>query len=277
MILLNEIAGKVNEELGISNEVTDAVNHLISLVANDIRRLPTQHDYFKSGKIKNAEFFGKKCTLTYNVLYVSTRNAARYARTPGNIPGYYDEFDNVFHTTLFYLGDEHKYVDFKGVTQHEMEHFFQLVKTGKTTFLNPEQNEMYFKGANLLRESDYGKHVVGLLIYYSCRFEETAFVNTLYRMIMNQPNDDPISVVKSTSFYNNIMVLKRAVSYCDQSNITNKGKQIEAACRSEFGKSLNWFVKLTNKTVKRYMRGFGRAITKAKLDLERANNGENEA
>ena len=277
MTLFNEIVQKVNEELGVSNEVSDAVNYLISLVANDVKRPPTSRDSFKRGEIKNVEFFGKKCTLTYDVLFVRKRDIARYVQAPTSTPGYYDEKKNVFHTTLYYIGDEQQYVDYGGVTQHEMEHFYQLVKTGKETFLNQEQDKLYYKAVGMMHSYNYGERIVGLLIYFSCRYEEAAFLNTFYKAIMNRPNDEPIYVIKDSYAYQCIREIKFALKDVTSAKVPYYKSQVEAACKKTVGKDINWFINTANKTVKRYMRCFGRAITKAKLDLERANNGENEA
>ena len=259
MELFEEIVMAVNEELGISDVVTNTTNEIISLISKDGKKKPLFKNK-KNGEIKGFNLFGKKILIKYALYFVDSIDDIKKLKIAWS--GSYNDTTRTLETTVVYCKKENKYIDYVGSTQHEVEHAYQTSKTRKSLVSKNSTGKMYMKAKSLMRTNEYAKQVVGYTIYYACKFEKDAYENSVYKMISDNWEKDPIEILKGTTIYQNLKIIS------NQANMVSPGweQTIENICVKEFGRHFKWWQNLAKKTVSGYMRKFGKMIAKVEKD-----------
>lgn len=257
MELFEQIVQAVNEELGISDLVSQTTDNLISMVD---KRIAKNSEGQQQGEIKGVSLFGVKVDVQYTVFVVKTAKDAESVKCLW--PGRYSEFHKVLIITLVYIMDEDRFVDFAGTAQHELEHVYQSEIIKKSLISAPKTKKIYKAATNLMKRGGYNEQIVGYSVYYANKFERDAYENSLYRTIMDNPTQDPLEVVKRTTLYNNLRIINNQLE-----NITPYLTQlIENICMDNFGKHFNWWKNLTKKMISNYLTKIGKVIAKAEKD-----------
>ena len=260
MELFEEIVMAVNEELGISDLVTQTSNNIISMIAQKSGRKLSAGNQ-KSGSINGVNIFGKKIDIYYTVFFVKSIDDVNTINCIWS-GGYNDDL-NRLTTTIVYVEDENRYVDYTGTTQHELEHIYQTVKAKKNLLSVPKTTKIYVAAKNLMRSKDFFEQVVGYSVYYANKFERDGYANTYYRMILDDPKRPPIEIIKETSVFKNLKIINDVIDR----NTPYAIQAIENICMGRFGKHFNWWKNLSKRTISNYFTKVGKVI--AKIEKER--------
>lgn len=267
--LLTEIKEKLYEELGVADIVSTASSNLLSEIIKHSKTVPSGKygiQRFKHGEF-NYLFENNTINVFYDLYYMSTYDDIKYS-IPSNRGTSNKINNNVYKlkVTIVYIRDINKYIDVNGNIQHELEHIYQMIKSGKN-LLSKSGSRILYRNAEILRGfSDIYSKIVGTVIYYACKFEKDAFANAIYKQIIDNPNVNPYETLKSTITYQNINIIKQRV--LDTEIYKDKYANI---VKIYFSKNYQWFYNLANKVVKTYINKIGKVYAKAFNDLNKKN------
>lgn len=256
--LITEIKKSINEELGISKMVTNETNSLISTIINDSKKQPKQNN-MKNG-LFDTMVFGVPISVQYQIFYVNSYQDIKTLNivNPGTLTD-----DNFIVTTLCYIKDQNKYIDYDGSTQHELQHLYQELMSGKDLLENPKIKNMYTTAIKLAKSTNAFEKFVGFTIYYGSKFEKDAFMNEMYKQIMDNWQINPFETIKKNVVYKNVNTIKNVID-----NLTEYQKtKLQETVKFYFNKNLNWFITIANKIVKTYTNKIGKIIIKAQNDI----------
>lgn len=260
MNLFEQIVMAVNEELGISNLVTETANNIISMIVQKSGRKLASGDY-KSGSIGGVNIFGKKIDVYYTVYYVKSINDVRSIKCTW--PGGFNDDLNRLQTTIVYVEDEDRYIDYTGTTQHEVEHIYQTAKNKKNLIAAPKTKKIYVAAKNLMSSRDFFEQVVGYSVYYANKFEGDGYANTYYKMISDDSSRPPMEIVQETTVFKNLKIIENVV----ERDTPYARQAIENVCMDKFGKHFNWWRNLAKRMLSNYFTKIGKVI--AKVEKER--------
>ena len=260
--LLSEIREVVKEELGISTDVSRYTREIFKDIITDAKMNGVYvRRYIKAGKFFHT-IDGFIINIDYNIIYLNNMNELDPSDCAGETKFIPPKYFNL-EISLVYDKSRGKYIDLYGNLQHEIEHIYQQIRAGKEPIDRPKTKEMYNTARRLmLNAKTRAEMVVGSAIYYNCRFEQDAYANDIYKMIMDNPDDNPYEVLKNSVSYYNVNYIRRAVLVGDNSSV------LEPVVKEYFGKSYSWFHRLTKHMVSEYMRRVGKALAKALKDIE---------
>lgn len=256
--LITEIKKSINEELGISKMVTNETNSLISTIINDSKKQPKQNN-MKNG-LFDTMVFGVPISVQYQIFYVNSYQDIKTLNivNPGTLTD-----DNFIVTTLCYIKDQNKYIDYDGSTQHELQHLYQELMSGKDLLENPKIKNIYTTAIKLAKSTNAFEKFVGFTIYYGSKFEKDAFMNEMYKQIMDNWQINPFETIKKNVVYKNVNTIKNVID-----NLTEYQKtKLQETVKFYFNKNLNWFITIANKIVKTYTNKIGKIIIKAQNDI----------
>ena len=266
---LREIKEVVKEELGVSDEVKKHVEGIFRDIIMDAKL----NGVNEKPNIKTGEFFyqvGKTMVkVIYKVIYLNNMNELDQddyvANTDFLSPKSFE-----LTTTLIYDRSQNKYVDFDGSLQHEFEHLYQEMRAGKPFLIKDKSRDIYEKAIELtMTATKKSEKIVGYAVYYNSKFEQDAYANDIYKMMMDNRCDNPYSVLKNSDTYRNVNYIKGVV--LDKDNSAIFGPIVE----KHFGKTYNWFYRLTKHMVGEFKKRVGKAYVKALKDIEEQNKENN--
>lgn len=265
--LLIEIKQKLYEELGVADIVSATPSDILSKIIQHSKTIPSGKNSIKRFKHGDFQYIFENNTINiiYDLYYVGTYDDIIYS-IPNNRGTSKKEKNGTFtlKTIIVYVRDINKYVDFNGTLQHEFEHVFQMIKSGKSLLSKRESIKLYNISKQLKSFSNIYCKIVGTVIYYGCKFEKDAFVNGIYKQIMDNPYNNPYETLKTTITYQNINIIKNYVLN------TNKYKEnFSEIVKRYTGKNYNWFYNLANKVVKTYINKIGKVYAKAYNELNK--------
>lgn len=258
MELFEQIVEIVNEELGISNVVKSTTDSIMSAILKDKKGKPLFKNK-RSGVIKRFKLFNKVINIEYDIYFVNDKSEIDQLGI--QIAGYYNDEKKTLKTTLIYIKNENKYLDFDGTLQHEVEHAYQTYKSGKP-LISPKNVTVYAKANSMTNSSDDLVRVVGYTLYYANKFEIDGKINGLYKHILDNWSKPPIEVVKETTLYHNLSTIKYFATANDD-KIKNK---IDYICQAWFGRHYNWWKNIAMKMVSAYMSKIGKVVAKVEKD-----------
>lgn len=260
MNLFEQIVMAVNEELGISSLVITTAKNIVSMIAKDASKNGSLTGQ-KTGKINGVNIFGETIEICYTIYCVTSENA-KLVR-PKWTGGYNSELKRLT-TSVLYLTDKNEFIDLDGTTQHELEHMYQTSLSGKSLINRAGTRKIYVAAKKLMNSGDYFEQIVGYSVYYANKFEQNAYANTIYRMLMDNGVLNPMDYIKETGMYKNIKIIEeqlgRDTKYFVQS--------VENICVSNFGRHYNWWKNLTKKMISSFLTQIGKAIAKYEKDRE---------
>ena len=258
-----EIKNSLYEEMGISKEVTNISNDILSSIIKDSKTIP-YNDIKKHNFIY--EYNGNKIYVDYTLYYVLDEDSINTVIKHDNI-NTFGESDrkskNIYYlkTTVFYQRDINKYVDYNGTIQHEFEHIYQMIKSGKHLLSNVITKDIYTTADYLRHKSDIISKLIGYTIYYNNRFEQDAFANGLYKKIMDNPTSNPYDILQQDVTYKNVLTIKKYILENNTYQTT-----IDTVVQKQFNKTYKWFHKIAENMVKTYIRKMSRTLLKAQND-----------
>jgi hypothetical protein len=268
------------EELGISNDVIALTNKVKSTIGKDYAQnigsntsynvtIPITSNVSVTGFERSivVKFIDTDVNITY---YVIDETLVKHSV----IKTYLQKYNSNFNTktnnlTLFLLGDGKKVLwQYSDATlQHEIEYWYQQHCKGDE-LLNTSHMKKYVFAQHLINSNDPIKRNIGFIYYYSEKIEHSAIMNGLYNKIMGTNAlsmiEKPEDILKDYVHYSNIDTIRNDIISLDKDD---KRKQMFVDTLSEINKSYDSFIKLANRTIDMYIKGFARTVYKAKKDL----------
>ena len=255
MELIEEIKTLVSEELSLSDVVNDTTKNVLSLIIKDSKNCGTK----KTEGELYTNIFGKRIKLIYHIHRVNLERDLLNVSILN--PGYYNESTDTLETTIIYVKEKNRYVDYAGTTRHEIKHIYQTIKSGKPLLFGKSLS-IYKTASDLRKSRDFYTQVVGYTIYYANNFEKDAITSSIYSMIENNPAEDPYELIKNTPYYKNIKIIHDVLE-----NVTEITRQtIENICQKYFGKHFNWWKNIAKKICSGYINRVGKILTKIEKD-----------
>jgi hypothetical protein len=154
----------------------------------------------------------------------------------------------------------------KGILQHELEHVFQKIKTGKNVLyankISKDLNKtLYSHATNVLRSSPSKSSIeekrIAQLIYSHTDFEEDAFVNTLYSNLTDENQEkSKDEIIKASAAFRYYKFGKILLAEIEQQ--PEKYEEII----SQYGFTLQNFLKLYKYYNKRFIMKIGKVLTR---------------
>ena len=268
------------EELGISNDVIALTNKVKSTIGKDYAQhvgtntscnitIPIASNSSVIGFTRSivVKFIDTNINITYYVVDETQVNHS-------DIKTYLQKYNSSFNIKtnnlkLFLLGDGKKiswqYND--ATIQHEIEHWYQQYRKGDE-LLNASHMKKYAFARHLLNSNDPIKRNIGFIYYYSEKIEHSAIMNGLYNKIMGTNAlsmiEKPEDILKDYVHYLNIDAIRNDIISLDTDD---KRKQMFVNVLNEINKNYDSFIKLANRTIDMYIKGFARTVYKTKKDL----------
>lgn len=261
----------IKEELGISNDVNNLVLRIKNLISSKFSKKYIHNVYYR--EIKGFEVFCDSFYIDYdgselNIIFIVLKDEDSATK-------------NLFHNTLtsetsldnsiirLFLTKTGNKIDWNyhsSTLQHEVEHFFQSKKKNGP-FLNKKDFESYKKNIKLIKSDNIYEKIIGYIFYFYIKYEKNAFVNGLYRQIMDESSEyyipKPIEVLKEYGPYITLNTIKRLINEWNENDI----EKVTLILKS-IGKTYESFLKISNNVFKMYAKSFGKVIYKAEKDLK---------
>lgn len=265
----------LDEEYGISREVENAVEDIISMLANmkdgDLITLSTnehRHCPYKFGGIDYT--FINNETVRVNAKFYDFPDENAMAEFKKAFPKEYSgmmtskanhsTFDGKYKINVCVIRVDGKVLPLSyGNIQHELTHVFQRIMSGKRDGL-VKNYDKYKHNINVLKSTtDKYLKKAALIMYYGYSYERDAFVNQLdgeLNAILSNTDDDLDTAIKSTHFYRLFNKMKMHVDTFRNLK-GEKRDAVETALRQEFNCGVDAIIRLGEKTLREYGRGLG--------------------
>ena len=197
----------INEERGISDEVYNAANEVLSLIRRDADMNMNDGNYASAFNgdaqvIRNEfsfDFAGEEISVVYNTyIFPSNDVYNSYKRMYPH---------QIMSATSQYKKDDaqifvvYNYVEGNGYddsicdrVQHELEHLYQEIKKGGTFPRSPLKKRV---NVGLMRRKDKNVFIASFILYCARDYEQDAFANGLYNWLMNG-NGDKNEIVRGS-------------------------------------------------------------------------------
>lgn len=260
----------INEEKGISKELQDITydvyNKLTDIIkSNKISTIHSNDVRYKSGEFCYNNFLGRVIKIKYH--YYNFISADSF-KLKSNKVNYINRTinDNAIEITVYAISGTIQKVNLLEGLVHELEHLYQYNKANKVF----SKSDVYVYALKLKDECEKWTlpYCIGDAIYLSRRFEQDAYVNSLYTRLMNCvfPSDFD-DTLHSGDIYN---ALKRLKFYL---------KEIKS-CKTfpthlqNIGYTHHKFIKECSKAIDNLQRKIARVYNKAKEDFYKENGVE---
>lgn len=269
------------EELGISNDVVTITSKVKSEIGKDYTQnsgvrdedyrwlpLSTSEKILTFHRCISIKFESDTFLIKY---YVVDDGINKNSTIQKYFRKYFSGFDiKANELKLFLIGDGKRIFWQKtdATLQHEIEHWYQQYRKGDD-LINQSHLKKYNKYRDLVKSNDPIKQNIGLIYYYFEKIEHDAIMNGLYNMIMSTNSvsyvDKPENILKEYQHYKNINEIKKIIDSIEKDEVY---KSVFVNALNDINKSFDSFIKVANKVINMYAKGFGRTLYKAKKDLD---------
>lgn len=268
--LINEA---VDEELGISDEVSNLAMKLAVVLEDNVNKVPKTKKspgvFYNVITFPLKNVFGSPLTIkSTNFFFGDTKI---YAGFRGNNPkpnNIYSEKENMLQMNFDFINNKTFPEDFYGAFYHELKHMFQDVKRGSGYKKRPN----YQTAAWGINNKNECIKIVSNIIYYATDRELYAFAGQAYEGIMNLNftngvYDNVRDAVIDTKLYNGYIKLKEGMNYL----IEHENDTLLTTVLKKFGVNFHQIYEHCEWAIKEYAKYIGRVIVKAEKDIEERN------
>ena len=284
--LFQDIRGVVNEELGIHGDVIKISFDIIREIEKQIKVIPKQYfPYIPGVSYRRGDFkytaFGK--TIDIEFRYCNFRDKRYYKKYVNKI----ENFTNGFKlSTLTLRIDIHAISGqiientFSDTVQHELEHFFQEDKIGKSF---SEDNEMY-KVARFSKDyygnvlGDETAKNIGNIMYFTRKCEIEGYVNGLYALLVKNYKEtgyNTSTILETSPIYQGLLELRRNKEWLlKNQNDINVKNFIESIRKKGLNITFEKIIKFADYADREIVKRIGRTIVKAQKDCNQFNDLE---
>lgn len=266
----------LKEELGIANDVNTLVSVLRNQISNDFAKNKNDlHKFYPVGPKCPDNVFNNTIAIKFNQINIKVIYHVLVEPAPEQELSYTKNFkssanNKIFELNLYLTSRNYKinWSKHSETLQHEVEHLYQLYKKGKE-LVPADKLKNYNKLIELTKLNDKNCRVIGYTYYYYTRVEKNAFINGLYRKVMDLyfPGIEfnALEEIKKTPVYKNIQTIKETIQ-------NTQSLSTIAEYLKPFNKSLDSFLRVANTVVNEYTKAFGRLLYKINKDIETERN-----
>lgn len=267
------------EELGISNEVIKITSMIKNEIANDYiqnNNNPENLRWLHLSSNESVSVFKNALTVKFKSTeiiinyYVINRDICEDSTVRKFINTYNSKFDLKTNKLILFLIADKKKIYWNvcsDTLQHEIEHWYQQYRKGNE-LIKFNHLKKYNNHLELINSDNPFKHNIGLIYYYSEKFEHDAIMNGLYNKIMEVNSisfvEKPENILKEFLHYKNIKAIQQIIHLIETDN---KIKNVYFNILKDMNKNFDSFIKLAKHTVLMYIKGFGRTLYKTKKDI----------
>ena len=120
----------------------------------------------------------------------------------------------------------------------------------------------------LRKSDDFLTKIIGFTYYFYNRFEKNAFINGIYREIIDSytpgMNFNTIDLIKKTNLYQYIQLIKDVIN--------DESKHIDLEERlKQNNMSFKSYIRIANTMISEYTKSFGRLLYKLNKDIDELN------
>ena len=266
----------LKEELGISNDVNKIVSQLKSFIGDNYNKNKDNiKKYVKLPNFQNSVFkndFNIKINginIEIHVIYYVLLNPSLNIKNE-YLRKFSSTSESVKYELELYLTAYYDKIDWNkhsATIQHEVEHLYQLFKKEKP-LLSDKQLKSYNKMRALRKSDDFLTKIIGFTYYFYNRFEKNAFINGIYREIIDSytpgMNFNTIDLIKKTNLYQCIQLIKDVIN--------DESKHIDLEERLKQNNiSFKSYIRIANTMISEYTKSFGRLLYKLNKDISELN------
>lgn len=307
--IINEIRKVINEEMGISEEVTEATEYVIKII-NKLLANPQNYTYFDwngdgSSKVFGIEedfpvfVFGKHCIYMY--LRVVVCNSNQELKGLKDVEKYSFMPDASTRLTLhfpivrkkFKKGDTVQIglsgTRIRSTIAHELKHAYQYLSEmeakgnigeyGMVDMNNDEglgnfKERVAYQTSHKIMKQKYTKQIrrIGYLMYYVDKAEITANVQKLYSQTLQDAEDldEALYLIDTSHYVKHIYDIRNLIEQIETGFI---GPRIMKYVEGQYNRPAEWIIKKLRKGEKELLKGLGRVkmlVQKHKWDNSRS-------
>ena len=267
-LVLENIKTAIKEELGIADEVKNLSKNLGNEILNNLTYARKQYNEalklnFKKNSFK-FEIFDEVFTINYTCFFC--RDSNDYLKLRGLLGGKNSYNERMFYLNFAFIYGQVEEKSFYDTIQHEVEHIYQIFKKGDSLISSQTINQLYNISANILTKGTKNEIIykVAQSIYISMDFEQDAFVNGLYSLLLNSGMAlGLMNVFKESDCYAYFKILNQ--NYMDLNN--SYTEENDNLVRKTFGISLKTVLYSLQQAIKRFENKIGKVYIKAHKDL----------
>lgn len=255
------ILEKIEEELGISDEVTRYAEEVSDLV---LRNIQTQPKIKVVNGLQTNTFRFKQRLFDTDVNFEIKNNYfsdvkffMQYRKNHRPQPNKYKHDSNTIRIEVDYVNGWHDHERLEGAIQHELEHLFQDFKKG----YHREETIQYNTASANYSNKNETIRLVSQIIYFSEGREIYAFANQAYQMLMEE-GIDPRDAIKNTNLYKGYSVLKNGETFL----MEHSGDKGINLLLSKFDTNNARLLKHCQWAIDEYAKYIGRVIVKVEKD-----------
>lgn len=307
--IINEIRKVVNEEMGISEEVTEATEHVIKII-NKILANPQNYTYFDWNGDGSSKVFGIEEDFPvfvfdkhyiYMYLRVVVCNSKQELNGLKDVEKYSFMPDASTRLTLhfpivrrnFKKGDTVQIglsgTRIRSTIAHELKHAYQYLSEmeskgsigeyGMIDMSNDEglgnfKERAAYQTSHKIMKQKYTKQIrrIGYLMYYVDKSEITANVQKLYSQTLQDAEDldEALYLIDTSHYVKHIYDIRNLIEQIETGFI---GPRIMKYVERQYNRPAEWIIKQLRKGEKELLRGLGRVkmlVQKHKWDNSRS-------
>lgn len=259
----HEINECINEELSISDDVKNASNRIIYEIELFIKKLKTESTDIQGVSQKKGQFsikvFNKD--LKINIFYYNFFDRDSYNRNYNYIKKINNSAIDTINITILAISGTIDPRTLNDTIYHEMEHIFQ--KSIIQKYFGGK--DLYNHAINDKKSSNPYSRALGEIVYLTRKFEQDAYINGLYGLLMGDDNDITY-IVTHSDVYKKLLDLQRSYYFILNANKEDINFKIAISGYQQFNYSYNRFIKEATKAIKYINNKIGKIIIKSKND-----------
>lgn len=263
----------INEELGISQEVSNAVKNIVELIKGDKNTMREKIEdgiFVNNGKITTG-IFGYEFEVVYKIF--SYRDFNLYFQKSGYFLNAFNSWSSFERKTInivsLSISGHIEENTFSDTLYHEIEHMYQTSISGKLLLTNNAQYQMALSIVNDKNASEWDRFLAQV-VYYTRNEEHDAFVNGLYgQLIKSDAFNRFDDIIRQSDAYKIIGFLKSASKRMEHS-INDKGFDESA---NKFHRPKRWFINQANIASEKIFKKIMKVKSKALNDFTKVNEG----
>lgn len=274
--MVRNISRLIEESLSIAQNVVDISEYIGNVLFHDI-----QNTHYSKGKsspgvsYKHNQFiinkFGLALTVNWEFFDASNKNYLRpnmINRAKAKIA------DNELDITIVSTGHKLDKRTIFEMVQHEIQHFFEHVKSGGNYGLSDNYKtavKVLYRSLSNPKTVTPIEWRVAIAIYICHKFEQRGYANGAYQFLMKSSDydNDFKNVIKETKLYKCLDTLFKI------ENRIRSGKEdndVLEQVLSQYNLTQRKFLELITNTKKNILRLIGRIMVKAKNDYRESHN-----
>lgn len=254
-----EIFEAIQEELGISDKVTEEVDKVADIVLKNVEKQPKQK--IKDGIFTNTFRFKKQIfdrEINFDIkndYFSDVKIYFTYRKKYRKRPNKYERNTNTIYIETDYINGWHDRETLEGALQHEFEHIFQNINQG----YNSVKDEDYKTAARNYMSNDTALQTIARTIYFTDENEIYAFANQSYQALM-QTDESPRDYIKYTKLHQAYTSVKSGLEYL------KNNRHSSSVVLRDFNTTADNLIKRCEWAIPKYQKYIGRIIVKAEKD-----------